>query len=79
MDRPTRIEHDTLGDVIVPVDALYGAQTQRAINNFNISGLHPWRAFIWSMAVIKLAAAEVNRNLGLLQDDIAAVIIEAAQ
>ncbi len=79
MDRPTRIEHDTLGDVNVPADALYGAQTQRAINNFNISGLHPWRAFIWSMAIIKLAAAEVNRDLDLLQDDIAAVIIEAAQ
>jgi len=79
MDIPTRIEHDTLGDVNVPAEALYGAQTQRAINNFNISGLHPWRAFIWSMAIIKLAAAEVNRDLDLLQDDIAAVIKEAAQ
>ncbi len=79
MDKPIRIEHDTLGDVNVPADALYGAQTQRAVNNFNISGLRPWRAFIWSMAVIKRAAAEVNRDLGLLDDDIAAAIITAAQ
>ncbi len=71
MDIPTRIEHDTLGDVNVPANALYGAQTQRAIINFNISGLRPWRAFVWSMAVIKRAAAEVNRDLGLLSDDIA--------
>lgn len=79
MDKPTRIEHDTLGDVSVPADALYGAQTQRAVNNFNISGLRPWRAFIWSMAIIKLTAAEVNRDLGLLDGDISAAIITAAQ
>src|SRR4030042_2263758 len=79
MYKPTRIEHDTLGDVIVPADAVFGAQTQRAINNFNISGLRPWFAFIWSMAIIKRAAAEVNHDLGLLKDDIAAATIEAAQ
>jgi fumarate hydratase class II len=79
MDKPTRIENDTLGDVLVPAGALYGAQTQRAVNNFNISGLRPWRAFIWSMAVIKRAAAEVNRDLGLLDGDIAGAIIAAAQ
>jgi fumarate hydratase class II len=79
MENPIRIEHDTLGDVNVPADALYGAQTQRAVNNFNISGLRPWHAFIWSMAVIKRAAAEVNRALGLLDGDIAAAIISAAQ
>lgn len=49
----TRQEHDSLGDVAVPVNALFGAQTQRAVENFNISGLRPWRAFIWSVAVIK--------------------------
>jgi fumarate hydratase class II len=65
--------------VDVPEDALYGAQTQRAVNNFNISGLRPWRAFIWSLAVIKRAAAEVNRDLGLLKDEFATVIIAAAQ
>ena len=53
MDNSYRIEHDTLGDVNVPAEALYGAQTQRAVDNFNISGLRPWRAFIWSMAVIR--------------------------
>ena len=79
MDKLTRIEHDSLGDVNVPVEVLYGAQTQRAIGNFNISGLRSWRAFIWSLAVIKRAAAEVNRDLGLLKDDIAAAIISAAQ
>jgi aspartate ammonia-lyase len=79
MDKPLRIEHDTLGDVNVPADALYGAQTQRAVNNFNISGLRPWRAFIWSMAIIKRAAAEVNRDLHLLDNEIAGAIISAAQ
>lgn len=79
MDDVTRIEHDTLGDVNVPISALFGAQTQRAVNNFNISGLRPWRAFIWSMAVIKRAAAEVNRDLGLLNDEISAAIVTAAQ
>jgi fumarate hydratase class II len=56
-----------------------GAQTQRAIDNFAISGLRPWRAFIWSMATIKRAAAEVNRDLGLLERGIASAIIRAAQ
>ena len=79
MDIPTRIEHDTLGVVNVPANALYGAQTQRAIINFNISGFRPWRAFVWSMAVIKRAAAEVNRDLGLLNDKIATTIIDASQ
>ncbi len=79
MDSSYRIEHDTLGDVNVPLEALYGAQTQRAVNNFNISGLRPWRAFIWSMAVIKQSAAGVNRELGLLDHKIAGAIITAAQ
>src|SRR5512132_4352857 len=75
----TRIERDSLGDVYVPADALYGAQTQRAMQNFQISGLKPRQAFIWSMAMIKRAAAEVNRDLGLLEDDPAEAIIRAAQ
>jgi fumarate hydratase, class II len=79
MDKPTRIEHDSLGVVNVPEDVLFGSQTQRAISNFNISGLRPWRAFIWSMAVIKRAAAEVNQELGLLNHEIAAAVITAAQ
>lgn len=75
----TRIERDSLGDVHVPADALYGAQTQRAIQNFQISGLKPRQAFIWSMATIKRAAAEVNRDLGLLDGERAEAIIRAAQ
>jgi fumarate hydratase class II len=79
MEPAFRTERDTLGDVNVPVNALYGAQTERAVSNFNISGLKPWRAFIWSMATIKRAAAEVNRELGLLDENIAEAIITAAQ
>jgi aspartate ammonia-lyase len=75
----TRIEKDSLGDVYVPADALYGAQTQRATQNFQISGLKPRQAFIWSMATIKRAAAEVNRDLGLLDTERADAIIQAAQ
>ncbi len=75
----TRIERDSLGDVHVPADALYGAQTQRATQNFQISGLKPRQAFIWSMATIKRVAAEVNRDLGLLEAERAAAIIQAAQ
>ena len=54
-------------------------QTQRAVLNFPISGLRPWRAFIWSMATIKRAAAEVNRDLGLLDADPGDAIVQAAQ
>jgi fumarate hydratase class II len=75
----TRIERDSLGDVPVPADALYGAQTQRATQNFQISALKPRPAFIWSMAIIKRAAAEVNRDLGLLDNERANAIIQAAQ
>jgi fumarate hydratase class II len=74
-----RIEKDSLGEVQVPATAYYGAQTQRAIDNFPISGLRPWRAFIWSMGMIKRAAAEVNRDLGLLDPPIAGAIVQAAQ
>ena len=74
-----RTEHDSLGDVHVPAEALYGAQTQRATQNFQISGLKPRPAFVWSMATIKRAAAEVNRDLGLLDNDRADAIVQAAQ
>jgi fumarate hydratase class II len=74
-----RIEKDSLGTVNVPADALWGAQTQRAIENFPISGLKQYRAFVWSMAIIKRAAAEVNRDLGLLDPRIAAAIVTSAQ
>ncbi len=74
-----RIEKDSLGTVLVPEQALWGAQTQRAILNFPISGLKPYRAFIWSMALIKRAAAEVNRDLGLIDSGMAGAIVTAAQ
>ncbi|MGA9533619.1 MAG: aspartate ammonia-lyase [Anaerolineales bacterium] len=77
--QPTRTEHDSLGDVVVPADALFGAQTQRAIDNFPISGLRPWRAFVWGMATIKRAAAEVNLELGLIDKDKADAIMQAAE
>ncbi len=73
-----RIEKDSLGEVRVPQEALWGAQTQRAVENFPISGLRPWRAFIWSMAAIKRAAADVNKDLGLLDEDKANAITQAA-
>ncbi len=75
---PMRIEKDSLGEVQVPAEALYGAQTQRAVANFPISGLKPWRAFIWSIAAIKRAAAEVNAELGLLDKEKAQAISQAA-
>jgi len=63
-----RKEKDSLGEVLVPASALFGAQTQRAVDNFPISGLRPWRAFIWSVAAVKRAAALVNNDLGLFND-----------
>ncbi len=69
MSQPAyRIEKDSLGELQVPQNALYGVQTQRAVDNFHVSGLHPWRAFIWSIATIKRAAAEVNADLGLFNE-----------
>src|SRR6266851_3172704 len=73
-----RTEKDSLGELQVPADAYYGVQTQRAVQNFPISGLKPYPAFIWSMAAIKRAAAKVNANLGLLDKKLADAIIQAA-
>ena len=75
----SRIERDSLGEVRVPQDALYGAQTTRAVENFRISGLRPYRAFIWSIATIKRAAAEVHAALGLLDAPTADAIARAAE
>jgi len=79
MPESYRIERDSLGEVRVPADALYAAQTQRAVENFPISGMRPYPAFVWSMAVIKRAAAEVNCDLGLLDPKLADAIVQAAQ
>ena len=73
-----RIEKDSIGEVKVPKDALYAAQTQRAVENFPITGMKPYPAFIWSMAVIKRVAAEVHKDLGLLDDKLAGAIMQAA-
>ncbi len=72
-----RIERDSLGEMEVPSGALYGAQTQRAVQNFPISGMRPYPAFVWAQTLIKRAAAEVNRDLGLLEPRIAGAIIKA--
>ncbi|NLF51364.1 MAG: aspartate ammonia-lyase [Leptolinea sp.] len=73
-----RIEKDSLGEIKVPEDKLYGAQTQRAVENFPISGLRPRPSFIWPLAAIKLAAARVNAGLGLLPKPISEAIQEAS-
>ena len=62
-----RIEKDSMGELEVPNEALYGAQTQRAINNFPISGLTLPPAFIKTIALIKKTAAKVNMDLGELE------------
>ena len=73
-----RIEHDSMGELKVPADALYGAQTQRAVDNFPISGLRLPRAFIRALGLIKAAAAEANLSLGHLRKGQAVAIRKAA-
>lgn len=73
-----RIEKDSMGEVQVPTDALYGAQTQRAVDNFPISGQPLPRPLIRALGLVKAACAEVNRELGLLDDAIAEAISAAA-
>jgi len=73
-----RIEHDTMGEVRVPASALYGAQTQRAVENFPISGSGLEPAQIVALARIKRAAAIVNGSLGVIDSAIADAIVESA-
>ncbi len=73
-----RTEHDSMGELNVPADALYGAQTQRAIDNFPISGLCLPRPFIRALGLIKAAAAEVNLSMGYLKKNQAAAIVKAS-
>jgi fumarate hydratase class II len=73
-----RVEHDTMGEVRVPADALWRAQTQRAVENFPISGLTVDRQLIGALASIKGAAARVNAQLGVIPDDMATAIHDAA-
>jgi len=79
MTPATRLERDSMGEMAVPADALYGATTQRAVLNFPISGQRLPRRFLEALALIKRAAAETNAELGLLEPKKAAAIAEAAQ
>ena len=74
-----RIEKDSMGELKVPADALYRAQTQRAVENFPISGLRLPRQMIRALGLIKLACAHANRSLGLLDEPIADAIDAAAR
>lgn len=73
-----RTEHDSMGDLQVPADALWGAQTQRAVQNFPISGRPMSRGFIRALGLVKAAAAEVNAGLGLLPEKTGKAIRSAA-
>ena len=75
----TRVERDSMGEMEVPADALYGASTQRAVLNFPISGQRMPRRFLRSLALVKLAAAETNQGLGLLDAAKAQAIAAAAR
>ena len=78
MSDDVRIENDSLGEVCVPADALYGAQTQRAVENFPISGQRVGRGFIQALGLLKKAAALTNEELGNLDGKIAEAIATAA-
>jgi len=74
-----RMERDSMGEMAVPADALYGASTQRAVLNFPISGQRMPRGFIRALALIKRAAAETNAELGILSAEVARAIATASQ
>ena len=76
--RTTRTERDSMGEMEVPADALYGASTQRAVLNFPISGTGLPARFLRALALVKQAAADTNGQLGLLEPDVAAAIAAAA-
>src|SRR5262245_20564795 len=74
-----RIEKDSMGEVKVPAKAYYGAQTQRAVENFPVSGQPLPKRLIHALGLVKAAAALVNRDLGKLKPDVADPIIRAAR
>ncbi|SBV36048.1 Fumarate hydratase class II [uncultured Stenotrophomonas sp.] len=78
MSEKYRLEHDSMGELQVPAEALWGAQTQRAVQNFPVSGQRMPRAFIRALGLIKGAAAEVNAGLGLLPKGVGRAIAAAA-
>ena len=75
----TRIEHDSMGELQVPADASWGAQTQRALENFPVSGIPMHPRLIHALGAIKAAAAEVNGGLGLLDARRASAIAEVGR
>ncbi len=77
-EKAFRTEHDSMGELKVPADALWGAQTQRAVENFPISGLAMPRRFIAALGLVKWAAAGANAELGLLKSDIAIAVQKSA-
>ncbi|MDX2412631.1 MAG: class II fumarate hydratase [Woeseiaceae bacterium] len=77
-DKAYRTEHDSMGELKVPKDALWGAQTQRAVENFPISGIPMPRQFIAALGLVKWAAAGANAELGLLKSDLAVAIQNAS-
>ncbi len=79
MNQTTRTERDSMGEMAVPADAYYGASTARAVENFPISQLRFPRRFIWALGLIKMAAAEVNVELGLLDPRLGEAIAQAAR
>src|SRR5947209_11525401 len=74
-----RVEKDSMGDVKVPAQAFYGAQTQRAVENFPIPGQPLPRRLIHALGLVKVAAAAANRDLGKLKSELAEPIIQAAR
>ena len=74
-----RDEQDSMGSMQIPADRLYGAQTERARQNFPISRLRFSRKFIRALGTVKRAAAETNADLGLLEHEIASAIRDAAE
>jgi fumarate hydratase class II len=78
-DTPHRVERDSMGEVEVPRDALFGAQTRRALDNFPISGIRFPRRFIEALGAIKLEAANVNHELGGLDENLKNAIVAAAE
>ncbi|MFB6159725.1 MAG: class II fumarate hydratase, partial [Haloferacaceae archaeon] len=73
-----RVEQDSLGEMRVPADAYWGAQTQRAVENFPISGIAFGRRFVRALGVVKKSAARANADLGLVEDDVADAVVAAA-
>src|SRR5918993_2953053 len=78
-ETPHRVERDSMGEVEVPREALFGAQTRRALDNFPISDLRKPRRFVEALGAIKLEAANVNHELGLLDEGLRDAITQAAE